>query len=474
MSTTTAKTGKELAKNTVIISVGKICTQAVSFLLLPIYTGILSREEYGMVDLFLTYTSLLLPIFTLQLEQALFRFIIDRRGNDADIKKVSSAIFTLLVLAMLAFTAIFIPVSLFIDSELKYYLFINMLTSTLSLSLLQMARGLGKNFVYAVGSFLSATAVVVLNIAFILGFNMGAYGMIWSHILASLFSMSYTFFAIRAYKYIRLTKFSKSEFKTYLGYSLPLVPNQLSWWILSASDRSVILWMMGVAFNGIYSIAGKFSSLYATMFNIFNLSWTELISLHFKDENRQKVFSELQDTVVKLLISIYLLMVAVMPFVFPIMIDKKYDDAYYQIPILMLGMYFSAMIGVMSAYYIADKKTVVIARTTMICAAINLGLDIALMPMIGLYAASCASAVAYIIMYIVRYIDINKKYGVSNTPQVLILSVASSVIVFVCYYTRNLIICAVCLAAVAAMSLWINRKIAKSVLNMVKKKLRGK
>ena len=49
-----SSTGKELAKNTAIISVGKICTQVVSFLLLPIYTGILSTEEYGAVDLIIT------------------------------------------------------------------------------------------------------------------------------------------------------------------------------------------------------------------------------------------------------------------------------------------------------------------------------------------------------------------------------------------------------------------------------------
>lgn len=102
--------------------------------------------------------------------------------------------------------------------------------------------------------------------------------------------------------------------------------------VLSASDRTVILWRLGVAFNGIYSIAGKFSNLYSTMYNIFNLSWTELIAVHFNDKDRQKVFSELQDTVVKLLICLYLGVVSIMPFVFPVMINSKYEDAYYQIP----------------------------------------------------------------------------------------------------------------------------------------------
>ena len=46
---------KELVKNTAILTIGKMCTQFVSFLLLPLYTALLSTEEYGIVDLFTTY-----------------------------------------------------------------------------------------------------------------------------------------------------------------------------------------------------------------------------------------------------------------------------------------------------------------------------------------------------------------------------------------------------------------------------------
>ena len=42
---------KELAKNTVILMVGKILTQFVSFFMLPLYTAVLTPGEYGLVDL---------------------------------------------------------------------------------------------------------------------------------------------------------------------------------------------------------------------------------------------------------------------------------------------------------------------------------------------------------------------------------------------------------------------------------------
>ena len=79
---------KQLAKNTLIITIGKICTQLITFFLLPLYTGILSTEEYGIVDLLNTLVSLLLPIVTFQVEQAMFRELIEVRANENKKKEI--------------------------------------------------------------------------------------------------------------------------------------------------------------------------------------------------------------------------------------------------------------------------------------------------------------------------------------------------------------------------------------------------
>ena len=80
--------GRELAKNTMIISIGKIGTQFVSFLLLPLYTAKLTTEEYGTVDLLNTYISLLIPIIVFQIEQAIFRYLIDAREKEYEKEKL--------------------------------------------------------------------------------------------------------------------------------------------------------------------------------------------------------------------------------------------------------------------------------------------------------------------------------------------------------------------------------------------------
>ena len=72
---------KQLLKNTIIVTIGKISTQLITFLLLPVYTAVLTKEEYGVVDLLNTLVSLFLPIVTLQVEQGLFRYLIDCRNE---------------------------------------------------------------------------------------------------------------------------------------------------------------------------------------------------------------------------------------------------------------------------------------------------------------------------------------------------------------------------------------------------------
>lgn len=84
---------KELAMNTVILAVGKICTQLINFFLLPLYTSLLTTDDYGVVDLFSTYTALLVPIFNWQLENGLFRFLLECREDRKRQKIVFSTVF---------------------------------------------------------------------------------------------------------------------------------------------------------------------------------------------------------------------------------------------------------------------------------------------------------------------------------------------------------------------------------------------
>ena len=65
---------KDLVKNTGIIAIGTLCSKIVSFFLLPLYTSVLTTDDFGTVDVLQTVASLALPFITLELSSAVFRF----------------------------------------------------------------------------------------------------------------------------------------------------------------------------------------------------------------------------------------------------------------------------------------------------------------------------------------------------------------------------------------------------------------
>lgn len=464
--------GKDLAKNTAIVSIGKICTQLITFLLLPVYTAVLSNEEYGVVDLLNTLTSLLLPIVTLQIEQGIFRYLIDCRENNEKQIKLITTIIRFMIIQSIACIVIFLCVSPFIHNEYKYFLMANLLMGIFSSLLLQICRGLGDNATYAIGSFITGAFTVVLNVIFIVAFRWGAYGMLGATAISNFICAVYIFLKRKIYKYIKPKQFDKTILKEIIKYSVPLIPNMISWWIVSASDRTIISAVIGIAQNGIYSAANKFSGVFTTLYSVFNLTWTESASININSEDRDEFFSKILDFVIRFFGCLCLGTIAVMPFAFNILINEKFAEAYYQIPILILGSVFNILVSFVGSIYVAKKLTKEIAKTSIISAVINIFVNIALIKSIGLYAASISTVIAYALMFIYRWIDV-KKYVKFNVNKILMfaLIIMYGVTIFT-YYLKNTMISVVVLVIVVVFAIITNLNSVSYLKEIIKEKIK--
>ncbi len=464
--------GKDLAKNTAIVSIGKICTQLITFLLLPVYTAVLSNEEYGVVDLLNTLTSLLLPIVTLQIEQGIFRYLIDCRENNEKQIKLITTIIRFMIIQSIVCIVIFLCVSPFIHNEYKYFLMANLLMGIFSSLLLQICRGLGDNATYAIGSFITGAFTVVLNVIFIVAFRWGAYGMLGATAISNFICSVYIFLKRKIYKYIKPKQFDKKILKEIIKYSVPLIPNMISWWIVSASDRTIISAVIGIAQNGIYSAANKFSGVFTTLYSVFNLTWTESASININSEDRDEFFSKILDFVIRFFGCLCLGTIAVMPFVFNILINEKFAEAYYQIPILILGSVFNILVSFVGSIYVAKKLTKEIAKTSIIAAVINIFVNIVLIKSIGLYAASISTVIAYALMFIYRWIDV-KKYVKFNVNKILMfaLTIMYGITIFT-YYLKNTTISVVVLVIVVVFAIITNLNSVSYLKQIVKDKIK--
>lgn len=464
-----------LVKNTAIITIGKICTQMISFFLLPVYTAILTSEEYGIVDLLNTFVMLFIPLITLQIEQALFRELIDNRSDEEKKKEIiSTTIFTVL-LQCLIFIVIFFIISPFIKNDYKYFLIANIIANIFSSIMLQISRGLGDNKNYAISSFITAFFTIVFNILFIVVFKFGAYGMLVATLLANILCILYILTVKKVYRYLKIKKFSKILQKRMLKYSLPLVPNSLSWWIFNSSNRVIVSGILGVAMNGILSISNKFSGVYITIYNIFNLAWTEMASLHINDKDREVFFNNVINTTLKIFVSIAFGIIAFMPFIFNIMINNEFSDAYNQIPIFMIASIFNVFFGLLTVIYIAKKDTKTIAKTSIISAIINILINLILIKFIGLYAASISTLVSYMFISIRRYVDINKRYlKILIDKKFIAISIVIGIVIFISYYINNIIFNILSVLIVMVYSILINYKSIYLIKEILLNKIRGK
>ena len=461
---------KELIKNTGIITIGRVCTQMISFFLLPLYTAVFSTTEFGVVDLFNTIVALLVPILTIQIEQALFRFLIDARENEEDKTKLITSAFTLVVIGIVTYTLIFMCIAPFISNEYKYYLLINVFATILSTLMLQIARGLGRNTQYSIGSFIVAGFTVILNVLFIVVLRLGVSGMFLAIFIANMLAAIYLLLSKKTYKYIVPKKFNSKLLKPMVKYAAALIPNAISWWIINVSDRTIISSMMSVAANGIYAAANKFSGMYINAYNIFNVAWTESAAVHINDHDKDEYFSKTINTAFKVFGCFALIIIGVTPFIFPTLINNKFNEAYNQIPLLMLSSLFNVGVGLISAIYVAMKRTKDISKTSFFAAVINIAVNVALIKYIGLYAASLSTIVAYLAMFIYRAIDCRKYVKVKWDIKMLASMFIAFTATFIMYYINLNWLNLAMFIAVVMFSLLYNKNSFKLIGKIIKRK----
>lgn len=462
---------KDLAKNTAILTVGKVCTQCISFFLLPLYTAILSAEDYGTFDLFVTYATLLLPLINWQLDQGLFRFMLDYRGNKDEQKKLFSTLLLSSTAQNIIYVILFICIEPFLKIENAYFLLLYVVLQVYNALFLQFVRGLGYSIKYTIASFISASATTVLNVIALVFLRMGLQGLFVSTLTAQLLTLIYLVVSSRSWEYFSLKNARIGTFKKVGTYSIPLIPNNLAWWVVNASDRTIISHVLGTAANGIYSVANKFPNVFINFYNILNLSWTETVSLHYNDEDRDEFLTDTMTSLVKLFVAACLGIVACMPFVFPIMVNAKYNAAYNQILILMYAMLFRVLVGLYSCVYVAQKNAKKIAYTSISAAIINITVDLILINKIQVFAASLSTLVAFLSMFIIRYIDVNKTVHMIIKKPIAVGSVLLSVMLIGTYYCNNKVVQFVALCITAIYAVVTNMDLLKSGVNLVKSRL---
>lgn len=453
-----SKKGK-LAFNTIVIFFSKFCTQFLSLVILPFVTSVLATDEYGTFDLISTYAYLLFPYMTLELENGMFRFLIDTRNDKEGISNnITNGMF-LILLQVIIFTIIYFIVGRIFTISNYNYIYIYAL-SYIALNVpLYIARGLGDNVGYAISSIIVGVLNVLISIITVCLLKYGMVGLVIAGVISNVIGGIFLLIRNHIFRYIKTSNMNKRDTKKLLKYSAPLVPNATCSWITNISDKVMLSYYLGTSANGIYSISTKFTLLLSHVYGVFNLSWTESASENANEKDRDKYFSEITNNIFLICACICLLVLAAMPIVFKILINSSYNEAYNYIPLLIVASLFELFASILSSMYVSLKLSGKIAISTIIAGLINVGINLLFMKKYGIVIACISTICAYVFLSIYRMIDISKYIKLKLDIKKYFYIVIALVILIFLYQYNSILISIISIISMALFTTIINKEI---------------
>ena len=401
---------RDLGKNTLIIALGTVLPKAVTFITLPILTGCLSKTEYGTYDLVLTLVAFFLPAASLQIQTATFRFLVDCRKeeNDERAKAILSSTFFFALLASAAALAVFAVVFQG-DSVLKLGICLYFLFDLLSNAARQCARGFGRNKLYSASAALGCVMQLGLTILFLLVLNLGLVGSVFLLACAECVTFFFLFATLSLYRFCSWKSVSVGQMKELVSYSWPMVPNSLAMWAMRFSNRLVITAFLGVAANAAFAVAYKIPQMLNVAQSAFTLAWQENASLAASDSDARSYYTRTFSMVVRFTAVCASVLIACVPVLFAMLVRGSYDEAYQQIAILIIALFFSCLASYLGGIYVAKKDTKSVGMTTIAALVLNVAIDVIFIPSIGLYAASGAMLISFLFLVCVRGLHLSRK-----------------------------------------------------------------
>lgn len=455
-----SRTGK-LVKNTVILGFGQFLPRLLALITLPILTAALSTSDYGIYDLILSMESLIMPLMTLQIQQGIFRKII-QYGEKKASEIISTAYFfvltSMLIWCPIIFCIFRFAVGYTAGVSITIYLFF--VFCSLFDVCGQTSRGIGCNSKYSVGIVLySVLNTIFLVILYYTG-KITIISVLGSSLVAYCISCIYYLISVKIYRHIDKKLYSQAELKDLLSYSVPMIPSSIALWIVNLSDRLLVTVFLGTSLNGIYAVANKIPNLFASVYSVFNLAWTETAArVMDKDKDADAYYEKMFDVLFGFLSGAMLLLISITPVIFRILINSKFDESYQQIPILFMGVFFNCIVSFFGGIYVAKQQTKQVGYSSLAGAVINFVVNIAFIRNIGLYAASVSTVVAFLIISIYRMVDVKKYVEIHYNYKKLAVCMVAMIIYCIMAAHRNTILNVALFIIAIAFNLVVNKEV---------------
>ncbi|WP_214769011.1 oligosaccharide flippase family protein [Exiguobacterium sp. s133] len=390
---------KKLLSNTFLFAIGSFSTRILIFLLVPLYARSLETSEYGIIDLITVTVSLLLPIFALNIHEAVLRFLLSKKEDPRVILGIG---FQVTIVGFII-VCVFSPLILNFLNLDKYYIFfvLSYLITSLKNLLLYYARGIEKIKLIIKLSILDTITLLSFNLILLYIYRLGIEGYYISLIVSGTLIIIFYIVLLKIDLSYLLKKPNIALRKKMFNYSFPMIPNSLSWWVSNTSDKYVLNYFSGVSVTGLYSMAYKVPSLLNTITSIFMQAW-QISSVEEFEKGRIESFSKVYRTLFSINILVCSALIIFAKPISLIMFGETFKEAFYFVPILLVAYFFNGLASYLGTIYTSAMLTRFLFYSTAYGGILNIFLNIFLIPSYGAYGASFATLFSYMLIWIIR------------------------------------------------------------------------
>lgn len=397
----------ELFKNTGLLAIGNFSSKILVFLLVPLYTNVLTTSEYGLYDIFVTTVQLLIPIFSLNVADGVLRFVLENKEKVNQVFRIALK-FSILSIIPAAVILIINQCGGFSTDLNKYgiYVFAYYISYMFNQFFIQFAKGIEKVSVMTISGVLGTIVTIVICIIGLLVLKLGLVGFFYANILGQFVPAIYLVFSLKLWKYAKkanIDDLEKTLQKRLLAYSIPLIMTTIGWWLNNTSDKYIITAIKGVEVNGLLSIAYKIPSILTILYGIFIQAWQISAMKEYGKKDSDAFYNK-----VFVILNLFIygaasgLIILTRPLAH-IAFSKEFYDAWIFVPHLLLSAVFTAAAGYIAPILTSAYKTWDVAKSTIIGGIINVILNIALLYAMGSIGVAVATMISSFIILFIRY-----------------------------------------------------------------------
>lgn len=429
----------QTAKTAILNTVANCISLVVGMIMIPIVTRVLSTEQMGIANTFISTRNTVVIIITCSVYAYVHKAMIEFK----DEKK--SYIFSIIVFSILAVVISFCINLIFKEKLMKLLSLDNFLYYWLYISCLGFALYSIADYYCIFQNKYYIVAMIVLSVGPISQFlSVGlSYVLENDKYIGRVIGLDFVYLLVAVCLIVwmfvgRRPKFKTKYVKTTLAFTIPIIPHLLSQMVLTQCDLVMISYFCGSSKSGIYSMGHTVGFLALTVMSQIMASWSPWVYRRMEDKEFKTIFDNSKLIVlVGAYISIGLLTISTE--LIKIFLTDVYSPCIYIVPTLVVAMFFQFIYIFVYDFQFFNKKAKSIAASSIVAAIFNLITNYIFIPKFGFLAAGFTTLASYFVLLMINYfftvrIGINKVYDIK---QLFAWTIVVGVYALICVKLKN-------------------------------------